>query len=255
MNSYEGRKFDSVLAEVPWPNGLGVRMLLGSNYPVEQPYAPTPPPSLPLPRGIAEAIPLAAPYDTGYSTRTLADVIVNRRSGNISGDSLSQAAFATLLKATAEGMPKAFLPAPEMEPILFPLVFSVEGLSPGVYRYLPCKHALVAVRPVQPDVVSEDVLLQREHGNGAALLFLVVPMARWLHIFGDRGYRGAAFQAGWLSDRLYLVAENLGLTYAASGGFAAAAADALLKLDGYHYTPLLLFVVGGPRVESSDSAP
>jgi hypothetical protein len=97
---------------------------------------------------------------------------------------------------------------------------------------------------VQRDAGREDLLLQREHGDGAAILFIAVPMALWLHHFGDRGYRGAALQVGYLTDRLYLAAETLGLTYTASGGFAPARADQLLDLDGYHHTTMFSFVVG-----------
>jgi SagB-type dehydrogenase family enzyme len=126
-------------------------------------------------------------------------------------------------------------------------VHDVTDVPPGSYRYDPERHALLPVAEVDWGATRENLLLQHEHGEGAVVLFFVVPLAQWLHRFGDRGYRGAALQVGYLTDRLYLDAEALGLTYTASGGFAQARADQLLGLDGYHHTAVFAFVVGGPR--------
>jgi SagB-type dehydrogenase family enzyme len=242
-------KLDSLLASVPWPIGLAARMIAGSSYPAGRPPAPAPlPPAPPLPGDVANAIPLIPPHNLSRVRRTLAEVIVARRSGGISEEGpLDQAMFGTLLAATAEPLPQPLLPDSAMVPIVCPVVFNVEGLPSAAYRYIPGEHMLISIRTIQREFMRNEVLLQWEHGSGAAVLFLVVPMARWLHAFGDRGYRGVAFQIGWLSDRLYLVAESLRLTYTASGGFSPAMADRLLGLDGYHYTSLFSFVVGGPK--------
>jgi SagB-type dehydrogenase family enzyme len=139
------------------------------------------------------------------------------------------------------------LPRAELSPVVFLVVFDVEGLPPSACRYVSAEHRLLRLREVEREAFTAEFLLQAEHGSGSAILFLVAPLSSWLRHFGDRGYRAANFQIGFLSDRLYLLAETLGLTYSSSGGFAPASVDELFGLDGYHFTTLFSFVIGGPR--------
>jgi SagB-type dehydrogenase family enzyme len=162
---------------------------------------------------------------------------------------VSATELATLLAATTS-MP-ATVPDSTFAPVPYPIVFDVDGLPPGAYRYDGGEHVLAPIREVARESVAAAALLQREHGTGAALLFLVVPLSRWLTVFGDRGYRGAAFSAGWLTDRLYLVAETLDLTYTATGGFAPGVVDELLGLDGCERTAFFAFAVGGKRASAA----
>lgn len=240
-----------LLTDVPWPAGLAVRMMAASEHPQGRHQPGEAMRSFPCPGDVERGRTLPHQHELSSLGRTLTDVVVARRSGGIRSGSLDGAELSTLLNVTAEALPRALLPLPMLGPIVFPLVFEVEGVPSGVYRYEPAQQVILPVRMVQRDAVREDLLLQREHGDGAAILFIVVPMALWLHHFGDRGYRGAALQVGYLTDRLYLAAETLGLAYTASGGFAPARADQLLDLDGYHHTTMFSFVVGArPRQRS-----
>jgi SagB-type dehydrogenase family enzyme len=236
--------------DLPWPAGLAVRMMAASEHPRGRHQSGEAMRSVSCPGDVECGRTLPPPHELSSLGRTLTEVVVARRSGIRSG-SLDGAELSTLLNVTAQALPRALLPLPVLGPIVFPLVFDVEGVPSGVYRYEPAQQVILPIRMVQRDAVREDLLLQREHGDGAAILFMVVPMALWLHHFGDRGYRGAALQMGYLTDRLYLAAETLGLTYTASGGFAPALADQLLDLDGYHHTTMFSFVVGArPRQRS-----
>jgi SagB-type dehydrogenase family enzyme len=167
------------------------------------------------------------------------------------GGSLQNVELGMLLTATTAKLPPRLLPNPALAPTVFPLVFDVEGLPPAAYRYVPERHEVLRVRSIERNAVRDSLLLQKDHGEAAAILFLVVPMARWLHDFGDRGYRGAALQVGYLIDRLYLTAESMRLTYTASGGFTPVLADELLDVDGYQRTTMFSFVVGSERKQGS----
>jgi SagB-type dehydrogenase family enzyme len=236
----------SLSADVKWPTGLAARMIANSTHPAGRPPAASILPAAPVLLGdVTQAVPLALPHDLSSVRRTLTEVITARRSGGIVGEiALAQGVFATLLAATAVPLPQSLQPNLAMSPIVCPVVFNVEGIQSAAYRYLHTEHILLPIRTIEREVVCAQVLSQREHGSGAAILFLVVPLARWLLEFGDRGYRGVALQIGWITDRLYLVAEMLGLTYTASGAFAPARADELLGLDGYHHTCFFSFVLG-----------
>jgi SagB-type dehydrogenase family enzyme len=128
-----------------------------------------------------------------------------------------------------------------------PILWDVEGLSPGAYRYEPETHSLLPV-PLDGSVaVLRTLFLQQEHQSASVVLILAAPMSAWLAREGERGYRAMALQIGMLTDILYLVAEALGLTYTASGGFPPASIDAALGLNGVTHTAFFSFVIGGPR--------
>jgi SagB-type dehydrogenase family enzyme len=241
-------KRDMLLADVAWPVGLAARMIVASAYPDGIPRQPNAYRATnQLPGKWAGAHTLPAPADKSGDGREFIDIVIARRSGGLTDGPLRTTELGALLSAAATPLPLYLLPHPGLEPVMFPLVFALDGVPPGAYRYAPESAALLPVRSIQREVVRDALLLQKDHGASAAIVFLVVPMARWLHHFGDRGYRGAALQVGYLTDRLYLAAEELGLTYTASGGFTPTRTDELLGLDGYHHTTMFSFVVGGQR--------
>jgi len=241
----------SMLASGGAPFRRVAEMVLAGRVPGFRPdHAPvstTPPLG---PGDIARAWPLPAADDLPSVDRSLASVIVTRRSGGLRPGPLSASELATLLAATTS-MP-AMVADSTFAPVPYPIVFDVDGIPAGAYRYDGGGHVLAPIREVTRETVAETALLQREHGTGAAILFLVVPLSRWLTRFGDRGYRGAAFSAGWLTDRLYLVAETLGLTYTATGGFAPGVVDELLGIDGCEQTAFFAFAVGGKRRSAAE---
>jgi len=202
--------------------------------------APTPEPG-----DVTRALALPPPRDLSGGSRSLASAIVGRRSGSLTPGPLDAATLAALLAAVDDT--PGLMPDASFAPVLHPAIFAVDAVPAGTYRYARDAHALLPIRDVTRETVARAALLQHEHGTGAAVLFLVMPLSRWLLTYGDRGYRGAAFAAGAWTDRLYLVAETLGLTYTATGGFAPSVVDDLLGLDGCERTAFFAFAVGGPR--------
>jgi SagB-type dehydrogenase family enzyme len=184
---------------------------------------------------------LGLPSSLLLAKSNLFDLITQRRSGGVGrGGTLDLNTLGALLLGAADRLPPSLS---EVPPVLCPMALSVEGVRPGCFRYLSDRHALAPITPVTRGFVREDVVLQSEHADAAVIIFLVSSLSRWLNTQGDRGYRSAVLQQGWLTDRLYLRAESLGLSYTASGGFAPAVVDALLGIDGYHLTALFSFVV------------
>jgi SagB-type dehydrogenase family enzyme len=240
-------KLDVLVHDMPWPAGLAARMLVATRAATDSGPQDQALDAPPLPGDGRRSYSLPRPRTLPGSSRTLTDIIVSRRSGGLGGGTLGEVELATLLATTAAPLPMSLLPHRSLAPVIFPLVVDVENLPPAVFRYVPADHALLPVQAIDRDAIRDRLLLQRDHGDCPAIIFIVVPMAQWLHRFGDRGYRGAAMHAGYLSDRLYLAAEALELTYTASGGFAPARADEFLALDGYHHTAIFSFVVGARR--------
>jgi SagB-type dehydrogenase family enzyme len=78
---------------------------------------------------------------------------------------------------------------------------------------------------------------------GAILLItMVYDRLRWK--YGDRAYRFACMDVGFLGENVYLVAEALGLGACAISGFAQDAAEELLGVDGKRELVLLLLTIG-----------
>lgn len=213
--------------------------LLVTGAPPGVDLGPLPGPSVAA-RTTAAPVPLPPRASEAKPEPDLIAVVTRRRSGAFPRPGVLQPdAVGALLAGLTSGLPE---PLADPAPAIFPLLLSVAGIAPGCYRYEPADHHLVPVRPVSRDHVRAHLMLQREHADASAVLFLVAPLAAWLRR-GDRGYRYAAMQQGWLADRLYLRAEALGLRYRATGGFPPSVVDRLLGLDGQHHTAMLAFLV------------
>lgn len=186
------------------------------------------------------APPLAPPLGT-----ELLRVITSRRSRSLRASGpLPFESLSYLLRNAQHAEGGALLPKPELRTHLFVVALDVPSLESGVYRYDEPHHRLLPIRSVAREYVRQEVLLQYDQGDAAALLFVVTPLAGWLLAQGDRGYRAAMMSLGWVVDSLYLRAEQLYLRYSATGGFALARANALLHLDGHQHTTALAFAVG-----------
>jgi putative peptide maturation dehydrogenase len=96
------------------------------------------------------------------------------------------------------------------------IVQNVEGLPPGLYRYLADSHQLVPLpEPTQSleDFIMECVGQQHWFANAHCLVAMVPRFDRtfWKYRRHAKGYRVVTLEAGHLSQTLYLSATDLGL--------------------------------------------
>lgn len=96
------------------------------------------------------------------------------------------------------------------------IVQQVEGLAPGLYRYLADSHGLLPLTaPEQPlrDFIMESVGQQHWFANAHCLVAMVPRFDRsfWKYRRHAKGYRVVTLEAGHLSQTLYLSATDLGL--------------------------------------------
>lgn len=88
----------------------------------------------------------------------------------------------------------------------------VEGLSNGVFRYDPERHALVTVHDRRVDPVSFCLPDTRAVVGGiAAFIALSIFIPRAARKYGDASYRILVAEAGCIAENLILVAHALGL--------------------------------------------
>jgi len=116
----------------------------------------------------------------------------------------------------------------------FLLINNVEGLKPGLYRYMALEHALVPISLGEDYGVrlKEACLGQKMVENAAVTFVWAANIYRMYYRYGERGYRYIFLDAGHVSQNLYLVAEQLQCGTVAIAAYDDDAVNALLGLDG-----------------------
>ena len=132
---------------------------------------------------------------------------------------------------------------------LFPLeiyvvVGNVEGLAPGVYRYISSEHKLVKV--IDGDVRNElmaAALRQTMVGTAPATIVYTAVFDRMTGRYGERGIRYTYIELGHSAQNVYLQAEALGLGTVAVGAFTDDRVIQILELPEDE-VPLYLMPIG-----------
>lgn len=147
----------------------------------------------------------------------------------------SQATFRTVPSAGARHAFETFL-----------LVNDVEGLEPGLYRFLALSHRLqqIATDPLLSSKVTAACFDQQFITRcGVVFLWTAVPY-RMTWRYGERGYRDLHLDAGHVCQNLYLAAEAVGCGVCAIAAFEDDTMDHLLGIDGKNQFLIYLATVG-----------
>jgi len=126
------------------------------------------------------------------------------------------------------------------------LVNRVEGLAPGIYRFLAVDHRLAPlwIDSDVTSVVSRACLGQEMIAECAvAFIWTAVPY-RMTWRYGERGYRYLFLDAGHACQNLYLSAEAVECGVCAVAAFDDDAMNDVLDIDGVEQFALYLAVVG-----------
>ncbi len=200
---------------------------------------------------VNKIIPLPAPEIR--TPDSLEGILKARRSvRDFAADSLTLTAVGQLLWA-AQGVthPDGLRTAPSAG-ALYPLeVYLVAGevkdLEPGLYRYLPAKHALEKVKSsdLRKDLCSA-ALEQTWIEKAPAALVITAVYRRVTKKYGERGVRYAHIEAGAAAQNIYLEATALGLGTTYVGAFDDERVGDLLGIPAGEF-PLAVMPVGKPR--------
>jgi SagB-type dehydrogenase family enzyme len=110
----------------------------------------------------------------------------------------------------------------------------VEGLRPGLYRFLAPEHALVFLDTA--DNAEKSLLAGFKAANmikDSAVTFIwTARLEAMAYAFGNRAYRYLFIEAGHVCQNLYLSAYTLHLGVCAIGGFYDEELNAALGIDG-----------------------
>ena len=189
-------------------------------------------------------IDLPIPTDIEVETTDLVKAIENRRSvRNYSEQPLTLDELSFLLWCT-QGVKKVVNEFVTLRTVpsagarhafeTYLLVNKVQGLHPGLYRFLAVKHKLVEVSldPSLADKITE-ACLQQLFVNTSAVTFIWVAVPyRMVWRYGERGYRYLHIDVGHVCQNLYLAAEAIGSGVCAIAAFNDEAINNVLGIDG-----------------------
>jgi putative peptide maturation dehydrogenase len=142
------------------------------------------------------------------------------------------------------------------------LVASVDGLAPGLYRYLTESHALELIEglasPADARRLGTSFMSgQTYFGSAHVLVAMTARFERnhWKYNAHDKAYPAILMDAAHLSQTLYLVAAELGLGAFVTAAVNTADVDDRLGLDGYREGSLAICGFGPPAAQASPFDP
>jgi SagB-type dehydrogenase family enzyme len=126
------------------------------------------------------------------------------------------------------------------------IINRVEGIEPGVYRYLPLEHKLVVVNSNKPlpARISEACWDQGFVGESAVVFVWAAIPYRTEWRYSVIGYKDIAVEAGHICQNLYLACEAIGAGACAILAYEQKAVDALIGVDGEDEFTVYLAPVG-----------
>ncbi len=114
------------------------------------------------------------------------------------------------------------------------VVLRVEGLTPGIYRFLPLEHALVLEHsPEDPaQLITAAARGQRFAGQAAVTFIWSAIPARTEWRYAEASAKVIALDAGHVCQNLYLACEAIGCGTCAIAAYDQDRADQLIGADG-----------------------
>jgi SagB-type dehydrogenase family enzyme len=131
------------------------------------------------------------------------------------------------------------------------LINHVDGISPGLYRYLALEHALLPVISGQDITQSvTGACLDQQQISSSAITFIWVAIKERMYWrYGERGYRYLHLDAGHVCQNLCLGAEAIGSGVCAIAAFDDDQLNTVLELDGENRFVIYLGTVGKKQIE------
>ena len=114
------------------------------------------------------------------------------------------------------------------------LINNVEGIKPGIYRYIPVKHKLLFLRTGEGlvDEINEICFNQKFVGNSAVVFIWAAVPYRTEWRYSKVAHKDIAMEAGHICQNLYLAAEAIGGGACAILGYDQTSIDEFVGVDG-----------------------
>jgi SagB-type dehydrogenase family enzyme len=206
----------------------------------------------------AELVDLVNPEQFILGKMPLIEAIRNRRSRhNFTQESLTLEELSFLLWAT-QGVEKLIhnglitirtVPSGGgMHPFeTYLLISRVNGVSPGLYRYLALNHKLLKLRSDgvdMPSRISAAANGQNFIGESAVVFVWTVRPYRTEYRYGEDSLKDILISAGHICQNLYLACESIGVGTTAIVAYNQKLLDSFVGVDGEDEIALYLAPVG-----------
>lgn len=126
------------------------------------------------------------------------------------------------------------------------LINNVEGIKPGLYRFLALEHKLMEVTLAEN--IAEEITSacrgQKFVLNSAVTFIWVADAARMTWRYGERGYRYLHLDAGHICQNLYLAAQVIGCGACAIAAFDDELLNDVVGIDGEQQFVVYVGTVG-----------
>lgn len=223
--------------------------------PDQQKGLPQPPLETPY-KGDAKPIDLPKAESIQVKGIDLTEAILQRRSQrDYTEEAMTLAELAYLLWATA-GVKQIYEDRATLRTVpsagarhafeTYLLINNVEGLQPGLYRYLALSHQLVAVN--LRDGMKRDIMAatgEQKFVGTSAVTFLWVAVAyRMTYRYSERGYRYLFLDAGHVCENLYLACQAVDCGCCGIAAYGDNEMNYLLGVDGENEFVIYLAPVG-----------
>jgi SagB-type dehydrogenase family enzyme len=218
-----------------------------------------PPLEKPCPEG-ATLVDLVPPADLTVGGMPVIQAIRQRRSRRkFTRDPLTLEELSFLLWATqglsqplGEGSPglRTVPSAGARHPFeTYLLVNGVQGVAPGLYRYLPLEHKLCLLDEDRQTAREIHIACYEQYVAESAVTFIwtAIPYrTEWR--YATLAHRVILLDAGHVCQNLYLACEAIGAGTCAVGAYDQARLDAILDVDGVEELAVYVAPVGRVRV-------
>ena len=197
------------------------------------------------------------------SATTLVDAIAARESRRLFSDealSLDQLAFLLWATQGVRGLIRDGLVTLRnvpsgggMHPFeTYVAAHRVDGVDPGLYRYLAIEHRLLPLPGTWDDLPRQLTATSNGQpyvGKAAAVFVWAARPYRTEYRYGDDSLKDLLISVGHICQNLYLACEAIGLGTCATVAYQQDQLDELIGVDGHDEIPLYLAPVG--RVAAS----
>ena len=133
---------------------------------------------------------------------------------------------------------------------IYPLVNNVEGLQPGLYRFLALEHKLIVINLYQDTAnqIAAGCMNQSFVQTSAVTFIWTAVTARMKWRYGERGYRYLHLDAGHACQNLYLSAETIDCGVCAIAAFYDDKLNSALGIDGEEQFTIYVAALGKKRL-------
>lgn len=126
------------------------------------------------------------------------------------------------------------------------LINRVDGIKPGIYRYLAIEHKLIEINTEANigEKVAHSCCRQMFIADSGVTFIWSTVIYRMKWRYGERGYRYVHLDAGHVCQNLYLAAQSIDSGVCAIGAFDDDELNKLIGLDGEEQFVVYLATVG-----------